>query len=101
MIARVHENSITLTWTMNDRSGILHYEIEYETSEIKTILKTEDPSKTEFTITDLQWKMTYTIRVRVIWGNDQTGNWSSSITADTGMLNQLEDELKTQFLALL
>ena len=44
---------------MNDRSGILHCEIEYETSEIKTILKTKDPSKTEFTITDLQWKMTY------------------------------------------
>ena len=82
---------------MNDRSGILHYEIEYETSEMKTILKTEDPSKTEFTITDLQWKMTYTIRVRVIWGNDQTGNWSSSITADTGMLNQLKMNSKPSF----
>ena len=86
---------------MNDRSSILHYEIEYQTSEIKTIVKTEDPSKTEFTITDLQWKMTYTIRVRAIWKYDQTVRWSSSITANTGMLHQLDDELETQFLTLL
>ena len=86
---------------MNDRSSILHYEIEYQTSEIKTIVKTEDPSKTEFTITDLQWKMTYIIRVRAIWKYDQTVRWSSSITANTGMLHQLDDELETQFLTLL
>ena len=86
---------------MNDVSDILRYEIEYETSEKKTIIKIEDPSKTEFTKTDLQWKMTYTIRVRVIWENGQTGEWSSPITAVTGTLHQLEDELETQFLALL
>ena len=86
---------------MNDRRGISRYEIEYETIGIKTMIKIEDPFKTEFIITDLQWKMTYTIRVRVIWENGQTGKWSSSITANTGTLHQLEDELETQFLALL
>ena len=84
---------------MTDKSGVLHYEIEYEISKIKTIVKTEDPS-TEFTITGLQSKTTYTIRVRAVWGSDQRGKWSSSINAKTGMLHQLEDEFRTQLLVL-
>ena len=52
LITTVHENSVALTWTMTDRSGILHYEIEYGTRKIKTIITIKDPS-TEFTITGL------------------------------------------------
>ena len=85
---------------MTDRSDISHYEIKYETSEIKTILKTIDLS-TEFTITGLQSKTTYTIRVRAVFHNGQKGQWSSSINAQTGMLHQLEEELRTQLLVLL
>ena len=95
MTSAVHENSVALTWTMTDTSGISHYEIEYETSETKTIIKTEDPY-TEFTITGLQSKTTYTIRVRAVFHNGQKGQWSSSINAQTGMLHQLEEELRTQ-----
>ena len=80
---------------MTDRSGISHYEIEYETSEIKTILETKDLSR-EFTITGLQSKTNYIIRVRAVFGNGQKGEWSSSINAQTGMLHQLEQELKAQ-----
>lgn len=69
---------------------IAFYEIKYETSKIKSIIKIEDPS-TEYTITDLQLKMTYTIRVRAAWDNGQTGKWSSSTNAYTGMLCQLEE----------
>ena len=90
---------MALTWTMTDRSGILHYEIEYGTRKIKTIITIKDPS-TEFTITGLQLKMTYAIRMRAVWDNGQAGNWSSSVNAHTGMLHKL-GELRTQLLALL
>ena len=71
---------------MSNRSGISHYEIEYETNKIKTIIKTKD-SSTQFTITGLQSQMAYTIRVRAVWDSGQKGKWSSSINADTGMLH--------------
>ena len=80
---------------MADRSDISHYEIEYETSEIKTILETKDLS-TKFTITGLQSKTTYVIRVRAVFNNGQKGKWSLSINAQTGMLHQLEEELTNQ-----
>ena len=96
----VHENSVALTWIMTDRSGVSHYEIEYEISKIKTIIKTKDPSR-EFTITGLQSKTTYTIKVRAVLNSGETGKWSSSIDAKTGMLHQLEDEFRTQLLVLL
>ena len=99
LTTRVHENAIVLTWTMTDRSGISHYEIEYGTREIKTIVKTKDLS-TAFTISSLRSKMTYTIRVRAVWENDQTGKWSLSTTALTGTLHQLEEESGTHLLAL-
>ena len=65
----VQEDSIKLSFKMDNTTGIKHYEIELETDEGKNRVETNDNSES-YVIKNLQSETKYKIRMRAVSHDD-------------------------------
>ena len=91
----VQEDSIKLSFKMDNTTGIKHYEIELETDEGKNRVETNDNSES-YVIKNLQSETKYKIRMRAVSHNDRKSKWSTSVTAYICKLCQIKDQLRIQ-----
>ena len=88
----VEEESIKLSFKMDNTTGIRHYEIELETDEGKNTVETNDNSES-CVIKNLQSETKYKIQMRAVSHDDRKSKWSASVTA---YICQIKDQLRIQ-----
>ena len=90
METAVQEDSIELSFKMDNTTGIKHYEIELKTDEGKNTVETNDNSES-YVIKNLQSQTEYNIRMRAVSRHDRKSKWSTSVTAYICKLYRRED----------